>query len=62
MQIDSQIIIDFALAYRKHPKNAPKFGLRSWIEDDARIVVSSYSVADSFSAAYSDDANASFLD
>ncbi|KAL8836140.1 MAG: hypothetical protein Q9170_003033 [Blastenia crenularia] len=38
LQIDSQVIIDFALAYRKHPKNAPKFGLRSWIEDDARIV------------------------
>ncbi|KAI4190745.1 MAG: hypothetical protein L6R41_000607 [Letrouitia leprolyta] len=37
-QIDSQVIIDFALAYRKHPKNAPKFGLRSWIEDDARVV------------------------
>ncbi|KAL8811797.1 MAG: hypothetical protein Q9223_007455, partial [Gallowayella weberi] len=37
-QIDSQVIIDFALAYRKHPKNAPRFGLRSWIEDDARIV------------------------
>ncbi|KAI4193014.1 MAG: hypothetical protein LQ350_008504 [Teloschistes chrysophthalmus] len=37
-QIDSQVIIDFALAYRKHPKNTPKFGLRSWIEDDARIV------------------------
>ncbi|KAI4276855.1 MAG: hypothetical protein LQ337_002202 [Flavoplaca oasis] len=37
-QIDSQVIIDFALAYQKHPKNAPKFGLRSWIEDDARIV------------------------
>ncbi|KAL8687148.1 MAG: hypothetical protein Q9224_005239, partial [Gallowayella concinna] len=37
-QIDSQVIIDFALAYRKHPKNAPHFGLRSWIEDDARIV------------------------
>ncbi|KAK4697809.1 hypothetical protein P7C71_g314, partial [Lecanoromycetidae sp. Uapishka_2] len=37
-QIDSQVIIDFALAYRKHPKSAPKFGLRSWIEDDARIV------------------------
>ncbi|KAL8759679.1 MAG: hypothetical protein Q9184_003542 [Pyrenodesmia sp. 2 TL-2023] len=38
LSIDSQVIIDFALAYRKHPKNAPKFGLRSWIEDDARIV------------------------
>ncbi|KAL8673281.1 MAG: hypothetical protein Q9168_002279 [Polycauliona sp. 1 TL-2023] len=37
-QIDSQVIIDFALAYQKHPKNMPKFGLRSWIEDDARIV------------------------
>ncbi|KAL8850890.1 MAG: hypothetical protein Q9221_004203 [Calogaya cf. arnoldii] len=37
-QIDSQVIIDFALAYQKHPKNTPKFGLRSWIEDDARIV------------------------
>ncbi|KAL8726302.1 MAG: hypothetical protein Q9166_006804 [cf. Caloplaca sp. 2 TL-2023] len=37
-QIDSQVIIDFALAYQKHPNNAPKFGLRSWIEDDARIV------------------------
>ncbi|KAL8953130.1 MAG: hypothetical protein Q9222_001013 [Ikaeria aurantiellina] len=37
-QIDSQVIIDFALAYRKYPKNAPKFGLRSWIQDDARIV------------------------
>ncbi|KAL9018868.1 MAG: hypothetical protein Q9185_003839 [Variospora sp. 1 TL-2023] len=37
-QIDSQVIIDFALAYRKHPKNAPRFGLRSWIEDDARVV------------------------
>ncbi|KAL9005183.1 MAG: hypothetical protein Q9188_002019 [Gyalolechia gomerana] len=37
-QIDSQVIIDFSLAYRKHPKNAPKFGLRSWIEDDARVV------------------------
>ncbi|KAL8658229.1 MAG: hypothetical protein Q9226_001166 [Calogaya cf. arnoldii] len=37
-QIDSQVIIDFALAYQKHPKNIPKFGLRSWIEDDARIV------------------------
>ncbi|KAL9606341.1 MAG: hypothetical protein Q9179_000467 [Wetmoreana sp. 5 TL-2023] len=33
-----QVIIDFALAYQKHPKNAPKFGLRSWIEDHARIV------------------------
>ncbi|KAL8786278.1 MAG: hypothetical protein Q9213_002873 [Squamulea squamosa] len=37
-QIDSQVIIDFALAYQKHPKHTPKFGLRSWIEDDARIV------------------------
>ncbi|KAL8652056.1 MAG: hypothetical protein Q9210_002906 [Variospora velana] len=37
-QIDSQVIIDFALAYRKHPKNAPRFGRRSWIEDDARVV------------------------
>ncbi|KAL9596832.1 MAG: hypothetical protein Q9219_005546 [cf. Caloplaca sp. 3 TL-2023] len=38
-QIDSQVIIDFAVAYRKHPQQAPKFGLRSWIEDDARIVI-----------------------
>ncbi|KAL8993104.1 MAG: hypothetical protein Q9169_006595, partial [Polycauliona sp. 2 TL-2023] len=37
-QLDSQCIIDFALAYQKHPQNTPKFGLRSWIEDDARIV------------------------
>ncbi|KAL8868256.1 MAG: hypothetical protein Q9174_005108 [Haloplaca sp. 1 TL-2023] len=33
-----QVIIDFALAYRNFPKNAPHFGIRSWIEDDARIV------------------------
>ncbi|KAL6721425.1 hypothetical protein ACLMJK_000528 [Lecanora helva] len=37
-QIDSQVIIDVPLAYRKHPQSTPKFGLQSWIEDDARIV------------------------
>lgn len=26
------------LAYRLHPEHVPKFGLKSWIEDDARIV------------------------
>ena len=38
MQIDSQVIIDSNLAYRKHPEKAPKFGLSSWMEDDNRIV------------------------
>ena len=38
MQIDSQVIIDSNLAYQKYPEKAPKFGLRSWMEDDDRIV------------------------
>ena len=38
IQIDSQVIVDISLAYRKYPEIAPKFGLKSWIEDDARIV------------------------
>ena len=38
-QIDSQVIIDFALAYRKFPGEAPRFGLKPWIADDARVVV-----------------------
>ena len=37
-QIDSQVIIDSNLAYRKYPEKAPKFGLKSWMEDDNRIV------------------------
>lgn len=32
------MIVDVKLAYRKHPENAPKFGLMSWLEDAARIV------------------------
>ena len=38
MQIDSQVIIDSNLAYRKYPEKAPNFGLKSWMEDDNRIV------------------------
>ena len=38
LQIDSQVIVDVPLAYRMHPDRAPKFGLKSWIEDSARIV------------------------
>lgn len=37
-QIESQVIIDSNLAYRKHPEKAPEFGLKSWMEDDNRIV------------------------
>lgn len=37
-QIDSQVIIDSNLAYQKYPEKAPKFGLKSWMEDDDRIV------------------------
>lgn len=38
MQIDSQVIIDSNLAYQKYPEKAPKFGLKSWMEDDNRVV------------------------
>ena len=38
MQIDSQVIIDSNLAYQKDPEKAPKFGLKSWMQDDNRIV------------------------
>ena len=38
MQIDSQVIIDSNLAYQKYPEKAPEFGLKSWMEDDDRIV------------------------
>ena len=38
IQIDSQVIVDMNLAYRLHPERIPKFGLKSWMEDDARVV------------------------
>lgn len=38
MQIDSQVVIDSNLAYQKYPEKAPRFGLKSWMEDDDRIV------------------------
>ena len=31
-------MIDMGLAYRKHPEQIPKFGLKSWMEDSERIV------------------------
>lgn len=45
MQIDSQIIIDSNLAYRKYPEKAPKFGLKSWMEDDNRIIKEACGIA-----------------
>ncbi|KAI4166136.1 MAG: hypothetical protein LQ342_000022 [Letrouitia transgressa] len=37
-QIDSQVIVDINLHCRKFPECAPRFGLKSWVEDAERIV------------------------